>query len=144
MPVLSSSQPLYNIILTEFDSLYLIQNQHWLELNDLLKSSDSSRKSETTEVQVLLDKMYYELNAQDSLIQKANRLVFPNYSKDQGKISRLYKLIDSTWYNFKTNLNFVNIICTRYFKFETDDPMKSYFDKIISFRLPYFKPKTVK
>ena len=147
LPVISNSQPDYKYILSYFDTLFVLQNNDYLEMQGILKSyeySESISIPNGADVQSSLDKIYNEWIEIDSLIKRANELTFPNYSKDHQKISILFKTIDSATYNYKMNFQVIQSIYSKYSNIETDDSLKIRLDDISALRFPYFRPRYVK
>jgi hypothetical protein len=146
-PVFANSQPDYKYIAFDFDTLFILQTNDNLEMKKILVSyenSDSTFKLSKEDVQKSLDMIYTEWGKLDSLIDRANKLVFPNYSKDNQKISNLSVLIDSAIFNYKINLEVLKKICSMYSKFETENSLKTRFNDVSALRFPSFKPRTIK
>lgn len=147
LPVISNSQPDYKYILFDFDTLFVLQNNDYLEMQGILKSyeySDSISIPNGADVQSSFNKIYNEWIEIDSLIKRANELTFPNYSKDHQKISILFKMIDSATYNYKMNYQVIQSIYSKHSNIETRDSLKIRLDDISALRFPYFKPRYVK
>jgi len=147
LSVPANSQPDYNFIVSDFDTLFVLQNKDYLEMQGILKScesTDSTSLPSGTDVLGSLDKIYGEWTELDSLIKRANKLIFPNYSNDHQKITELSKMIDSAAYNYKLNLDVLNGICSKYPKFDNEETLKTCLDEINALRFPFFKPRYVK
>ena len=143
----ANSQPDYNYIISDFDTLFVLQNKDYLEMQGILKScesTDSTSLPSGTDVLGSLDKIYGEWTELDSLIKRANKLIFPNYSNDHQKITELSKMIDSAAYNYKLNLDVLKGICSKYPKFDNEETLKTCLDEINALRFPFFKPRYVK
>jgi anion-transporting ArsA/GET3 family ATPase len=146
-PTLANSQPDYKYIISDFDSLFAAQTSDYQEMQGILKSysnADSNSLPQKKDVLNSLNKIYDEWNELDSLIERANKLLFPNFSKDHQKISNLSALIDSASHNYKINLQILQEICGKYPDFETDDFLKTRLKDLNALELPAFKPKTIK
>ena len=144
-PTHANSQPDYKNIIYGFDTLFVVQTGNYLEIQGILKSYENSNsRPQRIDVLNLVDKIYGEWNKLDSLIERANKLIFPNYSKDHQKISNLSVLIDSAAHNYKINLIVLQEICGKYPDFETDDFLKTRLEELNALELPVFKPNTIK
>jgi hypothetical protein len=146
-PVPANSQPDYNYIKSDFDTLFMLQTNNYLEMQGILKSygnSDSNSRPQRADIENYIDKIFDEWTELDSLIKRANSLIFPNYSRDYQKISALSKMIDSASNNYRMNLQVSKEICTRYSDFDADDLLKIRLDELSTLRLPAFKPRTIK
>lgn len=146
-PLCLLSQPDYNFIVSDFDTLLVLQNKDYIEMQGILQSyeiSDSTSWPSGAGVLSCLDKTYSEWTELDSLIKRANKLTFSSYTKDHQKISILSKMIDSATYNYKMNLQVLQGICSKYSNFEAEDSLKIRLNNINALKFPPFRPRTIK
>lgn len=140
------SQPDYNSIVSEFDSLIVIQNSN----SENLKSILNSQKNDTTFIfdnQILsglLNMMNTEGNNLNTVIEKANNLVFLNTAKHKVHRSNLFLLTDSSKTIYNNNIAILFEIYAAYLKKTGDEKLLGEFEKLKKYKIHYFKPQYVK